>query len=284
MKVIDVFKIGNKKTAKAVMLCVAGYLSSSAALSHSNAFANEYPKLAEITFDEASWAPDLLSIIDKGTMILPADTDFKLDPPPANDSEDVAKELDFLKEITKTERTPETMQRIEWENKGVAAIDIFTQEGLFLAGDNTKTRALIDMVDKDHSYFIMKYKHQFNRARPSQLAPDLELAIPNPRHAAYPSGHASQTYMVALILTYMDPENKDRYFAMAHDIAHRREIAGVHYPSDSAAGVALAQEVFDAFMALPVFQKKMEDTKITFVKPPEVAVSLYPPLESEAKK
>ena len=265
-----------KRYGRLLLTCLMICVSLVAVSNAQNVKAAQQENLNDIRFDEKSWDPNLLNIIERGPSILPADTEFTIDAPPLNDSEITRKELDYLREIEKTKRDPETLKRIVWETDGVEIFSVFIQEGLLLEGENPKTLSLMRMVDNDHKYFILKYKQQFKRPRPSILAPDLELSIINPGHPAYPSGHASQAYMAALILSYFDPENNDRYFKLAYDIAHRREIAGVHYPSDSETGRQFAQQVFDAFMAIPTFKKKMDDARLSYVKPPYVAVDLYP--------
>lgn len=221
-----------------------------------------------ITFPQGKWGPSLLQAIDAGPKILRKGDkdDFVVAPPPANDSEITKAELAQLHEFAKNERTEDAIARIIYENDGGKAHDFFMKEGL-LDPANYKTTELLTMIDVDHTYFILERKMHFKRPRPSQLDPTLELVIDNPQHAAYPSGHASQTYMVALVLSEFDPENADKYKQFAIDIAHRREIAGLHYPSDSEAGRKFAVDVLKRLREEPVFEKKYQDAKASFTKP-----------------
>ena len=97
-----------------------------------------------------------------------------------------------MDELAKTMRTPDTLERIEYENSGVRAHDMFVHEGL-IDEENYKTLLLLEIIDNDHMYFILERKKHFERPRPSEIDPTLETAIPNPPHAAYPSGHAAQS-------------------------------------------------------------------------------------------
>ena len=81
---------------------------------------------------------------------------------------------------------------------------------------------------------IMYYKILYNRARPSQVAPDdidyLDSVTANT--ASYPSGHAFQAYYAAKILSQWEPSRKQEWMNIAERVANIRIIAGLHYPSD----------------------------------------------------
>ena len=71
------------------------------------------------------------------------------------------------------------------------------------------------------------------------MKPWIEL----PTHPAYPSGHATQTMYIATILTHFDPDNREIYKQTADEISTNREIAGLHYRSDSLAGYELGRKL-----------------------------------------
>ncbi len=220
----------------------------------------------DIRFLEKNWMPKLLKIIEDGPVLLSRDEVFDVAPPPKNSSEETKKELLTLHKFAKEERTPETIKRILYENTGVSAHAMFVKEGL-IDKENYQTLLLMEMIDNDNIYFILERKKHFARPRPSELDPTLKTVIDNPPHAAYPSGHATQTYINALVLADFDPENADIYKQFAIDVAHRREIAGVHYPSDSEAGRKLAADVLARLRAIPVFEKKYQRAKASYIKP-----------------
>jgi membrane-associated phospholipid phosphatase len=106
------------------------------------------------------------------------------------------------------------------------------------------------------TFMAMHYKHVHWRQRPSQLAPALMPPVEVPGHPSYPSGHATQAHLMAecaiLVLpAAMLPLFADNLRALARRIARNREIAGLHYASDSAAGAALAGNIH-AFLQDPV--------------------------------
>jgi membrane-associated phospholipid phosphatase len=81
----------------------------------------------------------------------------------------------------------------------------------------------------------MFYKLIYNRARPSQVAPERVNALQSKTAAtaSYPAGHAFQAYYAAKILSEWEPQRKKEWMKIADDVANVRIIAGLHYPSDS---------------------------------------------------
>ena len=82
-----------------------------------------------------------------------------------------------------------------------------------------------------------------------QVIPGLLPPIQHTGHASYPSGHATQAHVFALFLTHIipaaiAPNVGDVTLALAARVANNREIAGLHYPSDSEAGIDLARQIF----------------------------------------
>jgi hypothetical protein len=83
--------------------------------------------------------------------------------------------------------------------------------------------------------------------------------IPVPGHPAYPSGHSTQAHLMALCVKDVLPtaalQNAlgEVIDELADRIARNREIAGLHFESDSKAGENLAQSLFEVLSsdALP---------------------------------
>jgi hypothetical protein len=101
---------------------------------------------------------------------------------------------------------------------------------------------------------VVHFKKRYNRLRPSELEPRLRPMLDVPRHAAYPSGHSLQYHLVAKALASVvrSHEMGHELFEIARRVAENREWAGLHYPSDTAAGKAIAFAIFpqvtDAFV------------------------------------
>jgi acid phosphatase (class A) len=79
--------------------------------------------------------------------------------------------------------------------------------------------------------------------------------------AAYPSGHATNSYVNAFIYQELAPEFADTFLKDAYDMAHSREIIGVHYPSDSESGRILAHQLVNKLFQNEKFRKDFEAVK-----------------------
>jgi membrane-associated phospholipid phosphatase len=98
-------------------------------------------------------------------------------------------------------------------------------------------------------FVSMYYKGKYRRPRPSELCPALLPPIVVPGHASFPSGHSTQAHLMALCMgdvfsgLAQHQAMLDDLEVLADRIARNREIAGLHYPSDSHAGVDLAGQI-----------------------------------------
>ncbi len=219
-----------------------------------------------LSYKFEDWDPKLIEFYEVGPNLLARDVNFELPNPPADNSAETKAELDLLREYAKTRRTPEEIRKIKYEAYLDRPAQAFEYAGLFIFTNNKDADELLRVAEEDLRFFLLKAKKKFARIRPSVLAPDLELVVENPGHPAYPSGHAAQGYMGALILTTLDPEHEKEYKKFGYNIGLRREIAGVHYPSDSRAGRKLAEEVFEKLKTVPKF-KKLLDKAVMSYKP-----------------
>lgn len=109
------------------------------------------------------------------------------------------------------------------------------------------------------SHFKMKYMRQ----RPAQAWPTIDPAIATPRHPAYPSGHAMQAHLVAELLGQANAGLQAPARALAERIAENREIAGVHYPTDTKASVWSVKKIMELLATFddPVFQQMVKAAK-----------------------
>jgi hypothetical protein len=112
--------------------------------------------------------------------------------------------------------------------------------------DQQHVFALIEGIHHDAFVSVRRHKLVFNRPRPYQFDPALEPPFFR-GHPSYPSGHATQAFAVALGLLAIIPsraeELKQEVLKLATRIAFNREIAGLHFPTDTQAGAELANEL-----------------------------------------
>lgn len=122
------------------------------------------------------------------------------------------------------------------------------------------TAALAANVWKDAEYLIWKYKNYFIRIRPYKLETKLKN-LEETNWAAYPSGHATNSYVNAYLYSELLPEFGSFFIKDAFDMAHSREIIGVHYPSDSESGRLLAWQLVKRLLSDEKFKKDFDAAK-----------------------
>lgn len=100
-------------------------------------------------------------------------------------------------------------------------------------------------------------------ARPRPYAADgrVEPVISREATASFPSGHATRGALFAAVLAELAPDRREALARRGAQIGEDRVIAGVHYPSDVAAGERLGQAVARALLADPAFRAALEDAR-----------------------
>ena len=155
-----------------------------------------------------------------------------------NDSKNTLKELNYLAKL----KTNEDLVKERDE--------VFESFKPLVEKNNVSINLnYLDEVIKESSKYIMKMKYHYNRPRPYQVAEfygiDLNgTTIASMKTPSYPSGHATQGYLVGEVLSRFDPDNAVTYRQKAEDIAHSRIIAKAHYPSDKFFGKELAKVLY----------------------------------------
>ena len=111
-------------------------------------------------------------------------------------------------------------------------------------GAYPQTTKVLTIASQIGTFVAMYYKNLYARPRATQLCPALLPPIEVPGHASFPSGHSTQAHLMALcmfdVFNGLPQQNTvvDNLWTLADNIARNREIAGLHYASDTAAGKA----------------------------------------------
>ena len=164
--------------------------------------------------------------------------------PPANNSKETRKELEYLQNLTKNLTVQEK-----------ALVHLVDGEPLDIYNPILKKHRL-EMPKKDFKKIynltypvIMNLKHQYNRPRPKQLGDRLGFKInvieTKTHHTpAYPSGHTVYAAMGAYLLADKYSELSSEFFRKISDAGLARCLQGVHYPSDNEASMVISSAIW----------------------------------------
>ena len=140
-------------------------------------------------------------------------------------------------------------------------VDYFAQF-LMLSRSQRYTLRVMEMADQAGLMAAMFFKNKFNRGRPQQVFPALVPLIPGPGHPSWPNGHALESHMIALALKHVVPKNTHPALeALADRLGKNREIAGVHFKSDTDGGKEIAEKIFPYLHKCPTFLAALEKAK-----------------------
>lgn len=139
----------------------------------------------------------------------------------------------------KSLRTIDRVRQIEAENMN--PIPLFWACAGISEADHSAFVGRFYEAISDVELVVLGLKKRFSRVRPSAVLPTIEPVVPVPWHFSYPSGHATQVAVIAEILARIAPKSSARLRELANQVAVNREVAGLHYPSDTVAGFALGK-------------------------------------------
>jgi acid phosphatase (class A) len=192
--------------------------------------------------------------------------------PPAPGSPETKSELAHILKLQQA-RTSEQVARAQSEAQLKPEAFATVLGDRFNRKNSPAIFALLDKVEQDAGAIIQQAKAYWNRPRPpladSRIKPCVEL----PNNTAYPSGHTALAYTWATVLGEIFPGREKDLLARAEQIGQDRIIAGVHHPSDVAAGRQLGLAIAAQMDASPVFRidliKARAETKsVLSTKPP----------------
>lgn len=164
------------------------------------------------------------------------------------DAEAQRRELEVLHRIERA-RTPEGNAQAVWVDEH-GLFDIWTahfdewRKGA--APDQAARGAAMLTRAKDITKTVtFALKDGFNRQRPFLSDPTLTVVdgVHHTASGSFPSGHASQAFTEAALLAALRPERARRFARDAVQVSYARPYAGVHFPSDVAAGAFVGAAV-----------------------------------------
>lgn len=202
---------------------------------------------------------------------------FVIPDPPANSSRQTRAEINYLLSLQRQRtgedvRTSLHMAKVYYNSRIQPGDTAYTRyrRNLFQIGRSIGTwfhpdslpvtANVMASVWRDASYFIWQLKYKYARVRPYTIEPEINN-LEETDWEAYPSGHAANSYVNAFLFSELAPEFTDFFTKDAYDMAHSREIIGVHFPSDSEASRAFARQFVNKLFQNEAFVKDFDRVK-----------------------
>jgi len=164
-----------------------------------------------------------------------------LAPPPLPDSPEQAADMAEVRAVCHA--APSNDVAVAFTEKKFSIFNFTPAIGpFFVPGRFPKTEAFFQRVQTDAATVTDSAKDYWKRPRPYVTDPSLAVGKLE-KSFSYPSGHSTESMVLALVLAEVIPDKHDAIVAEARNIGwHRVEIAR-HYPTDIYAGRVLAQAI-----------------------------------------
>jgi len=193
---------------------------------------------------------------EKPTYYLPEgrpDVVALLPPPPAAGSPEQAADMQEVRVVSRS--APSNDVAVAFSEKEFSIFNFTPAIGdFFQPGKFPKTEAFMHGVQHDAEAVADNAKLFWKRPRPFMIDPSLATGKLE-KTFSYPSGHSTESMVLALVLSDLFPEKRDAIIAEARSIGwHRVEIAR-HYPTDIYAGRVLAQAIVRQMKENPDYQR-----------------------------
>jgi acid phosphatase (class A) len=121
-----------------------------------------------------------------------------------------------------------------------------------------ETFALLKRADHDAYLIDQTLKKKTHRLRPFVQHPALVLPLFEATDFSYPSGHSCGSELQAQLLGLLFPTRREDLLKRARQIADSRVIAGVHYTSDTEAGLHLGDLIFENLTVTDKFHADLQ--------------------------
>ena len=182
-----------------------------------------------------------------------------LPPPPLLDSAEQAADLEEVKLVYHA--ASDADKAAAHSEKKFSVFNFTEAAGAFLVETNLpKTTAFFEKVQADAETVTDAGKDFFKRPRPYTADPSLANGKLETSFS-YPSGHSTESMVLALVLAELLPDKHDAILMHARLMGwHRVEIAR-HYPTDIYAGRVLAVAIVKQFKKSDAFNQDFDAAK-----------------------
>jgi acid phosphatase (class A) len=186
-----------------------------------------------------------------------------LPPPPPEGSPAAKAELAELDRI-QGERTPGAFARadLDFRTRNGTIFRDAVGPGFDLAKLPATARLLAD-VETDEDIAATVAKDFFKRERPWLIDKQLKSCSQDDAPlSAYPSGHATMAYAMAVVLASLIPAKGQAIMARAADYSENRLVCGMHRRRDIQAGQVLGTAVAEILLRKPAFQPEYQAARL----------------------
>ena len=178
--------------------------------------------------------------------------------PPAPAADSTADQADLVQlHDWETRRTKQQCQAAEAQAHATFE-EFFGDISPFVKPLPQEPADFLRQVGDDVTAAVGVIKDSNQRPRPFRRDSSLHPCIGKVGGFAYPSGHATISRVYALMLGELAPQYRNEFMTRANDAALYRVIAGVHHPSDIAAGKQLGDLLYLQFRRDPAFRAQLE--------------------------
>ena len=182
-----------------------------------------------------------------------------LPPPPLPDSAEQAADMATVRSVYQA--ASDADKQAAYDEKKFSVFNFTTTVGAYFVETNLpKTTAFFEKVQKDAETVTDLGKDYFHRPRPYSVDTNL-INGKLEKSFSYPSGHSTETMVLALVLADLLPDKYDAILAHARQMGwHRVQIAR-HYPTDIYAGRFLAQAIVKQLKKSDAFEAEAAAAK-----------------------
>jgi len=176
--------------------------------------------------------------------------DVDIEDPPSNESRKTRAELRLIDRAVR-DLGDDERRFVILADKNM--LDLFRSEAI--RNDVYFDEEYFDDLHDQLRGFILNLKFRYNRPRPDQIAKSLKIDLSpidtdTTKSPSYPSGHTIHAMTIANVLGSTYPSLRQVFRNLGERIGLSRVQAGVHFPSDVEAGIAVSDAI-DPYVLTP---------------------------------
>lgn len=197
--------------------------------------------------------------VARTAFIAPDAIDFRglLSPPPPPDSIVARHEQELMAHLKAARTADEAKLAKYYENLDVFKVLVPVLGAGCTAKNLPHAAALFRQAYADARPAIRQAKVAWNRPRPRDGNAVLHAVTARPSNSSYPSGHATEAELFAVLLTELVPERAADWAEQSARVRWSRVVGGSHYPSDTVAGRTLGEAIGRRMLQSPLLRAKL---------------------------